>query len=97
LLTKRHRYLQKITSVGITGTKGGEDEFDFTVGGMHLFSGRIGRCGGLKQIQDTIARFDQGAHSVSTAEMNFFRAVQTADCTNQFYITQALTLIATLA
>ena len=42
-------------------------------------------CAGLTQIEDTITKFDQGAHSLSTAEMNFFRAVQTADCTSEFY------------
>ena len=42
-------------------------------------------CSGLKQIQDTMTKFDEGVHSVATAEMNFFRAVQTADCSNQFY------------
>jgi hypothetical protein len=50
-----------------------------------MFVAVLAGCSGLKQIQDTITKFDQGAHSVSTAEMNFFRAVQAADCTNQFY------------
>jgi hypothetical protein len=45
----------------------------------------IAGCAGLSQIQDTITKFDQGVHSTSTAQMNFFRAVQVADCTNQFY------------
>lgn len=43
-------------------------------------------CSGLTQIQDTMTKFDQGAHSASTAEMSFLRAVQTADCDNQFYV-----------
>jgi hypothetical protein len=42
-------------------------------------------CSGLSQIKDPISKFDQGVHSASTAQMNFFRAVQIADCTNQFY------------
>lgn len=45
----------------------------------------ISGCSGLTQIQDTISRFDQGTHSVATGEMAYFRAVQTADCENQFY------------
>jgi hypothetical protein len=46
-------------------------------------------CAGLTQIQDTITKFDQGAHAVSTLELAFLRAAQTADCNYQFY-TQAL-------
>jgi len=42
-------------------------------------------CSGLTQVQDSISRFDQGTHSASVAETNFLRAVQTADCTSQFY------------
>lgn len=42
-------------------------------------------CSGLTQIQDTVSRFDQGAHSVATGQMKFFRQVQIADCNNQFY------------
>lgn len=43
-------------------------------------------CAGLTQMEDTITKFDQGAHSLSAAEMNFFRAVQTVDCTSSFYL-----------
>ncbi|MGA2223597.1 MAG: hypothetical protein ABSH41_04045 [Syntrophobacteraceae bacterium] len=43
-------------------------------------------CAGLTQIEDTITKYDQGAHSVSAAEMNFFKSVQTVDCTSQFYL-----------
>jgi hypothetical protein len=42
-------------------------------------------CSGLTQMQDTISKFDQGAHSVATGQMAFFRQVQIADCNNQFY------------
>jgi len=42
-------------------------------------------CAGLTQMQDTIAKFDQGAHSVSAAQMNFFHQVQTAQCNRDFY------------
>jgi hypothetical protein len=42
-------------------------------------------CSGLTQLQDSVTKFDQGVHSASTAQMNFFLAVQTADCNHQFY------------
>jgi hypothetical protein len=42
-------------------------------------------CAGLTQMQDTISKFDQGAHSVATGQMAYFREVQAADCNNQFY------------
>ena len=42
-------------------------------------------CNGLTQMQDTISKFDQGAHSVATGQMKFFRQVQIADCNDQFY------------
>jgi hypothetical protein len=42
-------------------------------------------CSGLTQLQDTISKYDQGVHSVSTGQMAFFRQVQMADCNNQFY------------
>ncbi len=45
-------------------------------------------CAGLSGIQDSVVGFDQGVHSTGFAQMNFFREVQVADCTNQFY-TQA--------
>ena len=40
---------------------------------------------GLTQMQDTVTKFDQGAHSASTAQMSLFRQVQTAECTRDFY------------
>jgi len=45
----------------------------------------IGAVAGLTQIQDTISKFDQGAHSISTSETAFLRSAQTADCNYQFY------------
>jgi hypothetical protein len=42
-------------------------------------------CSGLSQLQDPISKFDQGAHSVATAQMTFFGAVRTAECESQFY------------
>jgi hypothetical protein len=42
-------------------------------------------CSGLKHVQGTMVKFDESVHSVSIAQMNFFRAVQTADCNKQFY------------
>lgn len=42
-------------------------------------------CAGLTQMQDTMTKFDQSTHSVSTSETNFFRAVQAVDCTSSFY------------
>ena len=42
---------------------------------------------GLTQIQDSVAKFGQAASSISSAEMNFFQAVKTADCNSQFFTT----------
>lgn len=42
-------------------------------------------CSGLTQLQDSISKFSQGTHAVSTTEGGFLRAVRTADCSNQFY------------
>ena len=42
-------------------------------------------CAGLTQIQDTVTKFDQGTHAVSTSELAFLRAAQMADCNFQFY------------
>ena len=39
----------------------------FIVAAVFAFSG----CAGLTQMQDTVTKFDQGAHSVSTAQMSF--------------------------
>jgi hypothetical protein len=40
---------------------------------------------GLTQMQDTAAKFDQGAHSASTAQMSLFHQVQEAECRGNFY------------
>ena len=45
----------------------------------------VSACSGITQIQDSIGQFDQATRSASTAQMNFLYAVQTADCTAQFY------------
>ncbi len=45
----------------------------------------IAGCSGLTQVQHTISKFDQGAHSVSTSEMAFLQSTQKADCNYQFY------------
>jgi hypothetical protein len=42
-------------------------------------------CAGLTQMQDTVTKFDQGAHSVSTAQMSLFHQVQAAECNRNFY------------
>jgi hypothetical protein len=49
-------------------------------------------CAGLTQVQDTVTKFDQGAHAVSTSQVAFLRAAQAADCTYQFY-TKALDFV----
>lgn len=43
-------------------------------------------CPGLSMMQQSILQFDQGAHSLSTSEMNYFIAVQSVDCTAGFYL-----------
>jgi hypothetical protein len=50
-----------------------------------LFSAICAGCSGLTQIQDTVTKFDQGAHTVSTAQIAFIKSAQTADCNFQFY------------
>jgi len=40
---------------------------------------------GLTRMQDTVTKFDQGAHSAGAAQMGFFRQVQAAECTRNFY------------
>jgi hypothetical protein len=42
-------------------------------------------CSGLTQVQDSVTKFDQGAHSVSTTQMAFLKSAQLADCDFQFY------------
>jgi len=42
-------------------------------------------CSGLTQIQDTVTKFDQGAHTLSTTQIAFAKSAQTADCNFQFY------------
>ena len=42
-------------------------------------------CAGLGRMRDTVARFDQGVHSASTAQIGYFQAIRAADCNQQFY------------
>jgi hypothetical protein len=50
-----------------------------------LVASGCGSIGGFSQMQDAVSKFDQGAHSVGTGQMAFFRAVQTADCDSAFF------------
>jgi hypothetical protein len=50
--------------------------------GIALF---LGGCGGLSGIQDSAAKFGEAAHGAASAEMGYLRAVQVADCVNQFH------------
>jgi hypothetical protein len=45
----------------------------------------LGGCGGLGGIQDSVAKFGEAAHGTGSAEMGYLRAVQAADCVNQFH------------
>jgi hypothetical protein len=47
----------------------------------------VSACSGLTQMQDTINKFDQGAHTASTAQMSLFKQVQQAECNRNFYNT----------
>lgn len=42
-------------------------------------------CSGLTQLQDSVTKFSQGVHAVSTTQTSFFQAVKIADCNNQFF------------
>jgi hypothetical protein len=42
-------------------------------------------CSGLTQVQDSLSKFDQGAHSVASSQMAFFNSVHTVECEKQFY------------
>jgi hypothetical protein len=46
----------------------------------------LSACSGLTQMQDTIGKFDQAAHSVGTAQMSLFQQIQSAECNRTFYI-----------
>jgi len=39
----------------------------------------------LTQLQDSLSKFDQGAHSVATSQMAFFNGVHRIECEKQFY------------
>jgi len=42
-------------------------------------------CAGLTQMQDTAAKFDQGVHAATAAELSLFSQVQAAECSRNFY------------
>lgn len=42
-------------------------------------------CSSMTQLQGSVSKFDQDTHAAATDEVSFLRAVQTADCDNQFY------------
>jgi hypothetical protein len=42
-------------------------------------------CAGISQIRDTVTKFDQSTHTVSSAEMAFLHAGQALDCNYLFY------------
>jgi len=56
----------------------------FLIATVFLLSGCAG-MGGFTQMQDTVAKFDQGVHSASTAQMSLFHQVQAAECNRNFY------------
>ncbi|MGH8259207.1 MAG: hypothetical protein ACREUG_05905, partial [Steroidobacteraceae bacterium] len=44
----------------------------------------IAGCSSLPPMRDTLEHFDEGAHTVATAQLTFLSAVQFADCDEQF-------------
>jgi hypothetical protein len=46
----------------------------------------VSACAALTQMQDTAAKFDQGVHTVSSAETGLFNQVQAAECSRNFYV-----------
>ncbi len=42
-------------------------------------------CAGLSEMQAPVSKFDDAAHSASTAETSFLNAEQTSECEDQFY------------
>jgi hypothetical protein len=45
----------------------------------------ISGCSSLTQVQDSLSKFDQGAHSVSTSQMSFLNGAHAVECATQFY------------
>jgi len=52
-----------------------------------FFMGAVALCGcsGLTQMQDSLTKFDDGAHAVAIAQMRFFDNVHRIGCEQQFY------------
>ena len=44
----------------------------------------VSGCAGMTQLQDSITKFDQSAHSVSTAEIQYLDNIRELDCNAQF-------------
>jgi hypothetical protein len=42
-------------------------------------------CSGLTQMQDSLSKFDQGAHTVAASQTTFLNGVHTVECEAQFY------------
>jgi hypothetical protein len=66
---KRLRFMALVTGVGAV------------ISAMMSTSG----CVGLTQMQDTVAKFDQGVHTASDAELSLFTQVQAAECNRDVY------------
>jgi hypothetical protein len=45
----------------------------------------LSACSGLTQLQDSLSKFDQGAHVVATSQTTFFNGVHSVECEAQFY------------
>jgi hypothetical protein len=45
-----------------------------------------GCVNGLTQMQDSLSKFDEGAHSIATSQMAYFNGVHTVECERQFYV-----------
>jgi hypothetical protein len=45
----------------------------------------LSACSGLTQLQDSLSKFDQGAHVVASSQATFFNGVHSVECEAQFY------------
>ncbi len=50
-------------------------------------------CASLTQMQDSISKFDQGVHSISTSQMAYFNGAHMIECERQFYANSVLTAL----